>query len=415
MNKIIAVIPLLIIGFNTQAQSICDCKAEMDFVYEQMQTMSSYKSQIKGELEDKFETTYQTIRERVSNDMNITACYVQMNELMSLVRDKHAGAYGTRPDYGVEEALDSSFVASYRVTEAFLAFPKVDLSIDSLRQVLSMKATADVEGIYNFGNAMKLGIYRIDQTDSLVGVILDSKIGVWEPGQIYAYIKNTGKANYYNMVVYGQIHKNLLYYRNHFIRNGILSGNVMKENLAENHIHVNADLRKEYTLHTLENDVQYIWLNSFSRFGNVEKRDALVKQIEEELDAKSLIVDLRNNGGGASKISVPILRAIKKSGAKVYVLTNYSSGSNAEQTTIRFRNIKSTVHLGERTYGAVAYGHNYGNTFTSPSGLFYFAPTDMKFNHFLKYEEVGVEPHIELDPNRDWIEQTLELIQTKKL
>ncbi|CAM9540395.1 unnamed protein product, partial [Discosporangium mesarthrocarpum] len=46
-----------------------------------------------------------------------------------------------------------------------------------------------------------------------------------------------------------------------------------------------------------------------------------------------------------------------------------SSGSNAEQTTIRFRNIKSTVHLGERTYGAVAYGHNYGNTFTSPSRL----------------------------------------------
>lgn len=415
MKKLITVISLLVFGFSTQAQSNCDCKAEVDFVYEQMQTMSSYKSQIKGELVEKFEANYQTIREKVSDDMNITACYVQMNELMKLVKDKHAGVYGVRPDYGVEEALDSGFVQEYRTTDAFLNSPKVQLAIDSLREVLSSKSTGDVEGIYNIGSAIKMGVYRVAQTDSLVGVILDSKIGVWEPGQIYAYLKNTDKANHFNMVVFGQIHKNLLYYPNHYIRNGILSGNVTKESLVENHIHINPDLRKEYTLYALENDVQYIWLDNFSRFGNVEKRDALVEQIGAELNAKNLIVDLRNNGGGASKISVPILRAIKKTGAKVYVLTNFFSGSNAEQTTIRFRNIKSTVHLGERTYGAVAYGHNYGNTFTSPSGLLYFAPTDMKFNHFLKYEVVGVEPHIQLDPNSDWIEQTLAIIKSREL
>ena len=334
-----------------------------------------------------------------------------MNELMTLVKDKHAGVYGTRPDYGVEEAMDSAFVNEYRSTNAFLDFPKVTSNIDSLRDHLTSKSTNDVEGIYKIGNAMKVGVYRVDETDSLVGVILETKIGLWEPGQIYLYMKSTGQPDYYDMVVHGQIHKNLLYYSNHLIRNGILSGNVIKENHNENHIHVDAEARDEYKLYPLQDDVQYVWLNSFSRFGNAPKRDALIEQMKGELKASNLIVDLRNNAGEASKISVPILRVIKKSGAKVYVLTNFGSGSNAEQTTLRLRNIKSTVHLGERTYGAVAYGHNYGNTFTSPSGLFYFAPTDMKFNQFLRYEEVGVEPHIQLDPEQDWIQQTLEIIQ----
>lgn len=412
MKKLITVIAFITLNFALAAQSNCDCKAELNFVYEQMQTMSSFKSQIKGDLAREFEAKYQALSSQVSIEMDKLDCYVQINDLMGLVKDKHAGVYGVRPDYSYDDAKDSSFIAAYQKTTAFTDFPKVDLDLASLRSKLAQKPISDVEGIYTIGSLLKVGVYRIAESDSLVGVMLESNLGIWEPGQIYLYMSATNQSNRYDITAYGQVHKNLVFYKSHLVEHGILMSNVVKEGMS-NHVFANAEAEDTYKLKTLSEDVQYVWINSFSRIGNADNRDALVSQIQNDLTADNLIVDLRNNGGGASKISLPIVRAIKKSGVKVYVLTNYNSGSNAEQTTIRLKNIKNTVHLGQTTYGAVAYGHNYGTTYESPSGLFFIAPTDMRFNHYLKYEEVGVSPDIKLSPDSDWIEQTMKIIETR--
>ena len=415
MKKLITVIALITITFTLSAQSNCDCKTELEFVYEQMQTMSSFKSQIKGGLTAEFDAKYLELSKKVTTNMDKLDCYVQINRLMGLVKDKHAGVYGVRPDYSYDDAKDSSFVAAYQKTVAFRDFPKVDLDLETLSKDLSTKAINDIEGIYNIGSLIKVGVYRVDQSDSLVGVILESELGVWEAGQVYMYMSATDLPNRFDIISYGQVHKNLLYYKSHLVEYGILFSNVVKEGLENNHVFVNADNADTYKLKRLSEDVQYVWMNSFSRIGNADNRDALVQQIKNELTASNLIVDLRNNGGGASKISWPIVKAIKKSGVKVYVLTNYQSGSNAEQTTVRLKNLKNTVHLGQTTYGAIAYGHNYGTTYESPSGLFYMAPTDMRFNHYLKYEESGVTPDVELSPDSDWIEQTIDIIKTQNL
>lgn len=413
MKKLITLFALITLSISLSAQSNCDCKAELEFVYNQMQTMASFKSQIKGQKLEEFEATYQELSAKVSTDMDMLDCYVQMNQLMSLVRDKHAGVYGIRPGYSYEDALDSTFTKDYRETDQFKSFPKVDMDLKKLRSDLLQKPVDDVEGIYNIGSSMKVGVYRVADSDSLVGVMLESKLGVWEPGQIYLYMTATDLPNRFDITAYGQVHKNLLFYKKHLVSNGILMRNVIKENLDENFVHVNKKANEAYKLISLQTDIQYVWFDSFSRIGNAKKRDAVVEQIKNELTASNLIVDLRNNGGGASKISLPIVKAIRKSGVKVYVLTNFASGSNAEQTTVRLRNIKSTVHLGQTTYGGIAYGMNYGTSYESPSGQFFFMPTDMRFNHFLKYEEVGVVPMVKLSPEKDWIEQTINIIKTQ--
>jgi len=412
MKKLITAIVLFTFSITLSAQSNCDCKAELEFVYEKMQTMSSFKSQIKGDVAREFDARYQELSSQVSSDMDKLDCYNQINSLMGLVKDKHAGVYGVRSDYSYEDAKDSSFVEDYRKSSAFTDFPRVDLDLDELSAMLAQKSIGDVEGIYTIGSLMKVGVYRIAESDSLVGVMLESNLGIWEPGQIYLYMSATEQPNRYDVTAYGQVHKNLVFYKSHLIEHGILMRNVLKEGIVD-HVSANNEEEETYKLQTVADDVQYVWINSFSRIGNADNRDALVAQIQNELTADNLIVDLRNNGGGASKISLPIVRAIKKSGVKVYVLTNYNSGSNAEQSTIRLKNIKSTVHLGQTTYGAVSYGHNYGTTYESPSGLFYIAPTDMKFNHYLKYEEVGVSPDVKLSPDSDWVEQTLEIIKAQ--
>ena len=419
MRKVILLIALLISGFTLAAQTDCDCKAELDFVYEQMKKSASFKSQIKGEKLAEFEESYKQIKARLSAPIAVIKCFTIVNKLTSFVKDKHFLFYGARPDFGWKEVQDSAFVAAYRKSEAFINHPSLanDLNLDALREELAAKPLESVEGIYNISSFMKLGVFKVSSEklgSAYYGIMLESKLGIWEPGQIMLYMEETDQPNEFDITAYGQVQKNLMFYKSQVYQFGHLFSNVVKEGMENPYSRIDRKNTKAFELSSINEDVQYFWLDDMSRYEKEEQRDALVAQINAELNAPNLIVDLRDNGGGSSKISIPILRAIKKkSNTKVYILTNFYSGSNAEQTTVRMKKIKGAVHLGQRTNGTIAYGRNYGHAYTSPSGLFTVSPTDMKFNHFLQYEEVGVTPDILLDNESDWIEQTLNIINSQ--
>lgn len=416
MRNLSILLLLLLAGFQLSAQQKCDCKAELDFVYEQIKITESYKYQIKGEMVKEHENTYRQLRTEISEPLTKLQCFKKLTQLQSLIKDKHAVLMESAPGFKVSDIYDSTFTEAYQKTEAFRSFPKTDRDLTALRTELAGKAITDIEGIYNIGSRMKMGVYRIDETDSLVGVMLDSKLGTWAPGQIYLYMTASNIPNHYDIISYSQVYKVLTFKKLQLVQHGILFSNVVKEKVQENYVYVNSDTTKDYTLRYLTEDVQYVWLNNFGRGKkNAAKRDALIAQMGKELKAKNLIVDLRNNGGGASKISYPIVRQIKKYAQKgnVYVLTNMLSGSNAEQTTLRLMKMADAKHLGQKTYGAIAYGRNYGTVNTSPSGLFQFLPTDMKFNNYLKYEEIGVDPEIKLNPDSDWVQQTINIINAQ--
>jgi hypothetical protein len=83
-------------------------------------------------------------------------------------------------------------------------------------------------------------------------------------------------------------------------------------------------------------------------------------------------------------------------------------------TTVRLKKLFGATQLGQRTYGAISYGSNYGRRFYSPSNLFSFYPTDMRQKQFIEYEEVGVQPDVALAAGSDWVEQTLAYIESQK-
>ncbi len=418
MKNLAILLTLLSFSFTLSAQENCDCKAELDFVYEKIKTTESYKYQIKGEMSGKYEETYQELRAEMQEPLSKLACFQKLNQLLGLIKDKHAWILEARPDFEVKDIYDSAFVEQYRKSEAFINFPKSDLDLEALKSSLEARPVGDVEGIYNIGSVMKLGVYQVTGSDELRGVILSSKLGTWAPGQIYLYMRPSQLTGHYDITYYSQVFKTLVFQKAKLLEHGILSSNVIKEKLKKNHVFVDADATEDYTLKQLTDKVQYVWLHDFGRGKeNAEKRDVLIAQMNEELKAENLIVDLRNNGGGASKISWPIVKRIRKYAqkGKVYVLTNATSASNAEQTTVRLIKLADAMHLGQKTFGAVSYGHNYGTRLTSPSGLFQFLPTDMKFNQYLKYEDIGVAPEVKLSPDSDWVEQTIDIINAQNL
>ena len=130
------------------------------------------------------------------------------------------------------------------------------------------------------------------------------------------------------------------------------------------------------------------------------------------MTAKNIIVDLRSNSGGNKKYSDPFLKVLKNK--NVYIITNCFTGSNGEQFTLKLLKNKNAKHLGQTTRGIISYGKNYGYYYNSPSGHFTITPTDMNFHRYIDYEGKGITPEIPLDFDRDWIEQTLEIIEKDK-
>lgn len=413
MKTLFTLLILISLNFQLTAQSKCDCNPELDFVYEQMQSTSSFKDQIKGDKKVKFEEMYQMLGNQMEEDISKVACFWMLNRLMSLVQDKHAEVNEVLPNYEAEDIQSPEFLLDYRASENFKNFPKTDEDIDRLGESLQGKPVSDIEGIYTIGSKLKIGVYRTDVADSLVGVILSSELGIWEPGHIYVYIKKSSLPSHFDITHYGTVYKNLKFSKEQFFDNGMLLPGVVKEDLKKNYAWIEKEAEEGYTLSYLSDDVQYLWLNSFDRRTMPAKRDTLIEDISKQLSAKNLIIDLRNNGGGADKISLPILKALKNKDTNIYVITNFFTGSNAEMTTVRLKEQFDAIQLGQRTYGAISYGSNYGRRYDSPSGLFSFYPTDMRQKKFIAYEEVGVRPDVSLTPDSDWVEQTLAYIEAQ--
>jgi len=411
MKKVLILILLLNLNLKLAAQSNCDCASELDFVYEQVQSTISFKDQIKGEKEAKFEESYQKLRAQMNDKLSKLNCFWSLNQLMSLVQDKHATLAENPLDLTEKSLQDSSFLAGYRASEEFRKFPKTDRNVAELTKSLEGKSLDEVEGIYTIGSKLKMGVYRV-APDSLVGVILSSQVEIWEPGQIFAYLKHSNIESHFDIIHYGASQKNLKFAKAQFFDHGMLFPSVLKEDLKNNYAWIDKPAEESYQLSNLTDDIQYVWLNSFSRVTKPEERDALIAQIQTDLTAKNLIIDLRNNGGGADKISVPILKELKKKKVNIYVITNFFTGSNAEMTTVRLKDDFDAIQFGQRTYGAISYGSNYGKSFDSPSGLFNFYPTDMRQREFIAYEEVGVQPDVKLNQESDWLEQTVAYIKS---
>ena len=410
MKKVFILILLLNFNLKLAAQSNCDCASELDFVYEQVQTTISFKDQIKGEKKAKFEEDYQNLRAQMNDKLSKLDCFWALNQLMSKVQDKHVALTENPSDLTEKSLQDSSFLAGYRDSDAFKNFPKTDRNIAELTESLEGKSLDQVEGIYKIGSKLKMGVYRVSP-DSLVGVILASQVEIWEPGQIFAYLKHSNIESHYDIIHYGASLKNLKFSKAQFFDHGMLFPSVLKEDLESNYAWIDKPEEEAYQISNLTDEIQYVWLNSFSRMTKPQDRDALIAQIPSGLTAKNLIIDLRNNGGGADKISLPILKELKKKKANIYVITNFFTGSNAEMTTVRLKDDFDAIQLGQRTYGAISYGSNYGKSYNSPSGLFNFYPTDMRQREFIAYEEVGVQPDVTLNQNSDWVEQTIAYIQ----
>ena len=99
---------------------------------------------------------------------------------------------------------------------------------------------------------------------------------------------------------------------------------------------------------------------------------------------------------------------------QLYVLINNGTISQAEIFTLQLKRLPNVTLLGETTRGMLTYGSNEGKRVKLPGGSFEIYPTDMKGSaRLLRYEDVGIQPEMYLNKEKDWIEQAVDVIRKK--
>ncbi|WP_452220812.1 S41 family peptidase [Lacinutrix salivirga] len=393
MKNLVSILVLFVFSINlsfSQTET-CDCKTDLDFVVEKMRKMPSYKKQIKGDKATQFENTYKMLSNKMKQPIGVEACYKLLLQQMDLVNDNHFNLYITD-----KYQDDISKVKQH---------PKSNKNIIELKEELLKKDENELEGTYNYGEDLLIGIYFDKNNKDLTGVVLESKLAHWQVGDIsfQAYPVRTNK---YNVYQYRLKTKAPRLVKSISFENGRLLS-YKKVNNTFNFELPSKD-QAELEFKQLNDNTQYLY---FGNFSNSKKREhrAFFEDTKNRLTAQNIIIDLRSNTGGNKKFSDPFLKLLKNK--NVYIITNAFTVSNGEQFTTKLKKLKNAKHLGQATFGIISYGLNYGTSYTTPSGYFSVLPTDMNFHEFFEFESKGVAPEFPLDFNSDWIEQTLEIIK----
>ncbi|TCK69339.1 peptidase S41-like protein [Winogradskyella wandonensis] len=396
MKKITLFLFVFISGFQVLTAQIqtCDCKTDLDFIVEKIKKMPSYKKQIKGKEAIKFENIYESLLQKMIEPINVEECYRLLLKQMNMVNDVHASLQINNQDNNIVFSPKKLYGNNSNKVQ----------SLKSITKELEKKDISDKEGIYNYGEE-KIGIVYNEKSKQHIGFVIETNLENWIEGEIRFYLYPIG-SNKYNMYYYKTKKKTPGFVRSLSFENGRIwsykkVGNTDNFELLSEKIEV-ADFKQ------ISDDTQYLYFKTFS---NSKKKELLkfYNEIKDKLTAPNIIVDLRSNSGGNSKYSDSYIKLLRNK--NVYVITNCFTGSNGEQFTLKLLKNKNAKHLGQTTRGIIAYGKNYGYNYTTPSGYFNITPTDMNFHKYIDYESKGITPSIALDFKKDWVEQTLEIVE----
>ncbi len=419
MRTIVAIL-LLAMASSAAAQS-STYQQDLEAVKTVLEKMPSFRAQIKGQKRKDFQALYNRLAADTVTQPGSYQYFYNLAQLLFPLRDNHLGFYQLPNEYYFKnmERLDS-FVKS----AAFLQFPTSTLNLDSLQKALAAKPADSLEGVFYFDNIHSIGLFKSAE-GQYSGVVLSSNTALWKPGQIAVQLYAFG-TNLYKAIYAHPIYKNFSLqttekFQNQTLLNASFYGTnpnavYSKRQHAVNTAQVPNDAPL-YAIRNLNDEVQYLLIRSFQLNPIAGKASAkFYDSIRQQLNRPYLIIDLRNNEGGAKSQMKKYYQLIKKHSnyKQLYVLVDNSTLSQGELFALKLKRLKHVTLAGQATKGMLTYGSNYGKRVRLPSGQFEIYPTDMrgKFGK-LKYEEVGIKPDVLLNPNSNWIDEVLALLQKK--
>ena len=145
----------------------------------------------------------------------------------------------------------------------------------------------------------------------------------------------------------------------------------------------------------------------------MEEADKFIEQNLRNITKPNLIIDLRNNGGGSTKQAEKLLESLKNKEniEHIYIIINFKTASAAELITLKLKEDKRTIIVGENSKGMIEYGHG-NKSYSSTSNCSAFKidlSTEQTDKNLSIYECIGIKPDYSLNNASDWIEQIINI------
>jgi len=415
-----ALILILLLSFKFSNAQNNTYLADLSTLKAILEKTPSFKAQIKGEKLTYYTSLYNRLASDSSNIQNSYMYFYNLSQLLFPLRDNHLGFYQL-PDYDnfkTKESID-------RFTEStkFLEYPSSPINIDSLRTELSGKSIDSIEGIYYYDKYYSVGLFKSAKKE-YTGVVLDSDTKLWFKGQtaihLYQYGSNLYKAIYGHPLYKSYILQTIEKYQHHSLINSYFHTSYCHCNYSKHRQRPESTTIPQalarFGLKNINSDVQYLLLRTFQAdAATMKESQSFYDDIKASLRAPYLVLDLRNNEGGAQKEMKKYFSLLKRyvHHGHLYILINNGTMSQAEIFTLKLRKLSNVTTVGQTTRGMLTYGSNYGKREKLPSGNFEIYPTDMNGGtKLLKYEDHGIKPDI-LTDDANWMEKINEIIRKK--
>ncbi|KPM32034.1 Peptidase family S41 [Croceitalea dokdonensis DOKDO 023] len=374
----------ILIGNTVKAQD-CRCKTDFDQLNLLLRKTPAYKDHKKAYEENHLKL--QSIVGKVSLDYD---CLVLLNRLALGLNDNHSNIFGLADKNAVK-------------------IQKTKMNLDSLEQALAAKPFTAIEGVYSLPKYVTLGLYKEQET--YIGVILASQLPNWDAGDIMYTLLPYGKD--LHLAIFGQGKSKRIVAVSERIKHGMFLKLGLRKNKEAQAFHLAPEPDSLFIKKELDNAISYIKTGSFSSFyPKLADAEAFYASLQDKLTKKHLIVDLRDNTGGGERNSNILLELLTTyaQNNKLYVLINHNTASNAEQFTLKLKQLPNTTILGDRTQGTLAYELKKNISNPLGCGKFVAIVTSKRHKEYLPFESKGIEPDMLLEYDRDWITQTMEFI-----
>lgn len=388
----------LLLGFSPclPAQTVsCDCAADIEWLHEKIKKTPAYKRN-----KANYQVALQTALRQAETELTTYECYEAINRLLIPLEDWHLGVYGPAPDSPDAPAVD---------------YPNVGAELDELVVDLEQQPAAAIEGIYRSPNGLTLGIKYREEKELYEGIVLATESPDWKKGDVlYQYLPLTEEVLLATGAQFPR--RRLISYREK-ISDGLMLTLGLQKDTTVTVYRKPPDEDETYVYRSLSPSIDYLKVGSFTgQYPLLAEAEAFYTSLDGKLTKAHLVLDLRGNGGGGNRNSNLLLKHLKRylKTGKLYVLANFSTGSNAEQFVAKLQQHKRVVFLGDNTKGALAYEIKPGDYHTLPSTNFSVILTSKLHNEFLPFETAGVTPNHFLDYRESWIAQVEAFIQREQ-
>jgi len=272
----------------------CDCKTNYEWVkktFEENDAGFQYALKTKGE--QAYDDHNKRILEKVQNAKALTECTSILYEWLKFFRSGHIAII-------VNEQPQQT--NTKKSEKQFSDWETYTIETEDFKKYLDKKKTTDYEGIWETGS-YKIGIKK--EGDKYIGFIIESGAETWTKGQVklkFSIIEDKANTVFY-MRDHSAVESNSLIMtgKNHLqIGNFSLSRIYPKIEYEPKYVQYFKAINAEQPyLEILNENTLYLRIPSF--VGSYKKSIDSVLNVNKDkiIATKSLIIDIRNNGGGS--------------------------------------------------------------------------------------------------------------------